>query len=94
MNTDRKAKMSYADFNHSYLSRANSQRGSSGRSYSGMGSSCAELRRVVIRTKGVLEFIEELESADTYRKKTLADHQSLGSLAKSSKTSLEDSGCK
>ena len=51
----------------SHLSRANSHRGSSGRSYSGIGSSCAELRRVVIRTRGVLEFIEELESADTYR---------------------------
>lgn len=48
-----------------HLSRANSHRGSSGRSYSGMGSSCAELRLVVIRTSGVLEFIEELESADT-----------------------------
>lgn len=53
----------------SHLSRANSHRGSSGRSYSGIGSSCAELRRVVIRTRGVLEFIEELESADTYRTK-------------------------
>lgn len=50
-----------------HLSRENSHRGSSGRSYSGIGSSCAELRRVVIRTRGVLEFIEELESADTYR---------------------------
>lgn len=48
-----------------HLSRENSQRGSSGRSYSGIGSSCAELRRVVMRTSGVLEFMEELESADT-----------------------------
>ena len=54
-----------------HLSRANSQRGSSGRSYSGIGSSCAELRRVVIRTSGVLEFMEELESADTYRSKEI-----------------------
>lgn len=52
-----------------HRSRENSQRGSSGRSYSGMGSSCAELRRVVMRTRGVLEFMEELESADTCRKK-------------------------
>lgn len=48
-----------------HLSRENSQRGSWGRSYSGIGSSCAELRRVVMRTSGVLEFMEELESADT-----------------------------
>lgn len=52
-----------------HLSLANSQRGSSGRSYSGITSSCAELRRVVMRTSGVLEFMEELESADTYRRK-------------------------
>lgn len=51
----------------SHLSRVNSHRGSSGRSYSGIGSSCAELRRIVIRTRGVLEFIDELDSADTYR---------------------------
>lgn len=55
----------------SHLSRVNSQRGSSGRSYSGIGSSCAELRRVVMRTSGVLEFMEELESADTYRSKEI-----------------------
>ena len=54
-----------------HLSLANSQRGSSGRSYSGIGSSCAELRRVVMRTSGVLEFMEELESADTYRRKEI-----------------------
>lgn len=53
----------------SYLSRENSHRGSSGRSNSGIGMSCAELRRVVIRTRGALEFMEELESEDTYRKK-------------------------
>ncbi len=48
-----------------HLSLENSQRGSSGRSYSGMGSSWAELRRVVILTNGVLELMEELESDDT-----------------------------
>lgn len=53
----------------SHLSLGNSHRGSSGRSYSGMGSSCAELRRVVMRTRGVLEFMEELESAETCRRK-------------------------
>ena len=53
-----------------HLSLENSQRGSSGRSYSGMGSSCAELRLVVMRTSGVLEFMEELESDDTCRGRT------------------------
>lgn len=55
--------------NISHLSLENSHRGSSGRSYSGIGSSCAELRRVVMRTRGVLEFMEELESAETCRMK-------------------------
>ena len=55
-----------------HLSLENSQRGSSGRSYSGMGSSWpAELRRVVMRTNGVLEFIEELESFDTCRRRQI-----------------------
>lgn len=52
-----------------HLSLENSQRGSSGRSYSGMIWSWSELRRVVIRTSGVLELMEELESADTCREK-------------------------
>lgn len=56
---------------NSYLSLANSHSGSRGRSYSGIGSSGAELRRVVIRTRGVFEFMDELESADTYRKKDI-----------------------
>lgn len=47
------------------MSLGNSHRGSSGSSYSGMGTSVAELRRVVMRTRGVLEFMDELESADT-----------------------------
>lgn len=55
--------------NISHLSLENSHRGSSGRSYSGIGSSCAELRRVVMRTRGVLEFMEELKSAETCRMK-------------------------
>lgn len=31
-----------------------------------MGASAVEERRVVILTRGVLEFMEELESADTW----------------------------
>lgn len=54
---------------NAHLSLENSQRGSSGRSYSGMGSSWAELRRVVILTNGVLELMEELESEDTCKGK-------------------------
>lgn len=52
-----------------HISLRNSHRGSSGRSYSGMDSLCAELRRVVMRTRGVLEFMDELESVDTYGRK-------------------------
>lgn len=52
-----------------YLSLGNSHFGSSGSSYSetpaSMGASAVEERRVVILTRGVLEFMEELESADT-----------------------------
>ena len=79
-----------------HLSRLNSQRGSSGRSYSGMGSSWAELRRVVMRTSGVLEFMEELESADTCRREageTQADHRSQGPRTHQSPARLEELGC-
>lgn len=52
------------------MSLGNSHLGSSGSSYSetpaSMGVSAAEDRRVVIRTRGVLEFMEELDSADTW----------------------------
>lgn len=53
-----------------HLSLGNSHLGSSGSSYSetpaSMGVSAVEERRVVILTNGVLEFIEELDSAETW----------------------------
>lgn len=59
--------LNYKQF--TYLSLGNSHFGSSGSSYSetpaNIGASALDERRVVILTKGVLEFMEELESADT-----------------------------
>jgi hypothetical protein len=58
----------YAPSTH--LSLGNSHFGSSGSSYSetpaSIGVSAVEDRRVVILTSGVLEFMEELDSAETW----------------------------
>lgn len=55
---------------NTHLSLGNSHFGSSGNSYSetpaSMGVSAVEDRRVVILTSGVLEFMEELDSAETW----------------------------
>lgn len=55
---------------NTHLSLGNSHLGSSGSSYSetpaSIGVSAAEDRRVVILTSGVLEFMEELDSAETW----------------------------
>lgn len=54
---------------NTHLSLGNSHFGSSGNSYSetpaSIGVSAVEDRRVVILTSGVLEFMEELDSAET-----------------------------